>query len=186
MSTITNRQYDEEIDLIVSGGMVAAGDQMRDDRPALTARLEELAGDTETLGNSLARLQAEMRLVRARLLPNDERKRLAQLVLDFREGKMPDLDADVPVTACPDWCESDHCENGQERYHEGAVTTVDGVHFQTGEPDGTAGVYVTFEEGRYLINVHASANYLDYNGAMNLAIGMTRAAILYQDLCGDS
>lgn len=153
MSTTDQDQYQGEIELAagVIRGLGGPERQMREDRPELTARLEELTGDAQTLAASLARIQDEMSLVKARLLPDDELTRLAQLARDIRDDNLPDVDAHIPVTPCPEWCEvAGH--DGEGKNHEGAISA---FHLE-GYPGESVvlGVYLT-ENGEPVASLQA-------------------------------
>ena len=100
------------------------------DKPEVTERLETLKAIIQTRERLLAEAKAERIQMHFRLLPDDEQARIIQWATDYPSGKLPDVDADVPVTPCPDWCESNRCENGQGKYHEGAITRVRGCQLE--------------------------------------------------------
>ena len=45
------------------------------------------------------------------------------------------------------------------------------------------GVSIDSETGRPVLNIHADVD-LDYDGAMDLSIGLVKAALLFKDLGG--
>jgi hypothetical protein len=162
------------------------GDEVRDDRPDLKAQLRDLKLIAEGMTSELATVNGEISVTKARLLPDEERARLAQLARDIRDDNLPDVDADVPLTPCPDWCESTRCENGEGKYHEGAITTVEGVNWVDGTASETrkkADVYAYIDEGRPVLNIYADTD-LDGDGARALAAGLLGAADLWEQLGG--
>jgi hypothetical protein len=157
--TITDQQYSEEVQLVagVIRGLGRSDHQLRDDKPGLRARLDELKGDAETLNATLARIKDEAALVTAQLLSDDELKRLAQLARDIRDDNLPDVDAEVPITRCPDWCEVEtHAgtREGRLTHHEGAMSSWH-VQGYTGETV-TLGVYLE-EDGTPKCNLQSNA-----------------------------
>jgi hypothetical protein len=157
----------------------------RDDRPELTARLSSLQLTAEGLASDLKDVKGEMSRVAAELLPDDERVRLAQFARDVRDDTLPDIDADVPLTSCPPWCEvPDHGEERVGKYHEGALTDFDAAGPGSGLTKRVVVSVMLDEEGSPLLSVGCYAEALTGPEAERLAAGIQRAAQLWNRLGG--
>jgi hypothetical protein len=157
--SITGDQlYQEEIDLIVSTfGASASDEQLRDDEPRKRLSLKETREAKARLQDRLNQVTRRERVLTAELLTDGERQRLAQIARDLRDGTMPDVDADVPVTRCPDWCEVEaHAETREGRltHHEGAMSS---WHVRSYEGERVMlGVYLE-EDGTPVCNLQSNA-----------------------------
>ena len=186
----TKSTYQEEIELVKGffGGAAQEGD-LRGDNPQKKVELSVVRGHIARLTQEVAELQDVEQGLVVVLLPDDERVRLAQIARDFRDGTMPPLDDDVPLTPCPDWCEAEgHGETGTGKYHEGALTKVEGINFVANSNEEThkwADCYVALadDDGRPLLNIYGDT-YMDAAGARAFAAGLLRAADLYERLSG--
>jgi hypothetical protein len=142
----------------VSGnaGAVQTAWSCANDNPQKKVELAVVQDHAARLARDLEALKEKERGLVAVLLPDAERARLAQFARDIRDDTLPDWDADVPVTPCPDWYEAEGHENRSGKYHEGAVLE---FNLQQGTYNRLI-LSVTLDEGGPPIN-------FDVNGQLN-------------------